>query len=94
MRKTLAITASILFSAFLPSSGAFAQAQGTGKPEQGGMMGGGHGGGMMGGGMMGKMHDMGAMQMAPPAAEMMNRSMASQKQASEMMQQEAGGSAH
>jgi hypothetical protein len=42
---------------------------------------------------MGKLHDMGEMQMAPPAAEMMNKSMAAQKEASQMMQQEAEGSA-
>jgi hypothetical protein len=42
---------------------------------------------------MGSLHDMGAMQMAPPAAEMMNKSMAAQKEATQMMQQEAEGAA-
>jgi hypothetical protein len=162
MRKAFAITAGIFVCAFLPPSGALAQAQGTGPTDQGGMKGGGMmGGHMMGGGMMsgemmamkskqmaamadmmksmgeamatqaqsmkgnemmahrdammkiakdaksssdamkrmssemGKLQGMGAMQMAPPAAEMMGHSMASQKQASEMMQKETeGGGAH
>jgi hypothetical protein len=167
MRKAFAITAGIFVCAFLPPSGALAQAQGTGQTDQGGMKGGGMmggqmgGGGMMGGHMMsgemmamkskqmaamadmmksmgeametqaqsmkgnetkahrdammriakdakssasamkrmssemGKLQGMGTMQMASPAAEMMGRCMASEKQAAEMMQKETeGGAAH
>jgi hypothetical protein len=44
---------------------------------------------------MGNLQGMGTMQMASPAAEMMGRCMASEKQAAEMMQKETeGGAAH